>query len=135
MTAALIARLVLILTPRRSVQDPNAAFPSGDVGGAVSVAYALIRCGGDCRLALACVVLSAFGRLYWQAHHLLDVLAGALISLVTCMALELLLQHRGDQGSAISVAWWHPAIALIVLFVQQRVQKMILRRRAAAKHE
>lgn len=114
--------------------DPNAAFPSGDVGGAMSVAYVLLKCGGGAATAVGCVLLSAFGRMYWQAHHALDVFVGAVVSLLTCLALDAIV--RANEGTPPSsnysshavvscprAAWWHPLLALGVLAVQQRLQR------------
>ena len=50
-------------------QDANSSFPSGDVAGAVAFAFPLWRYHALYRSAAACVVLSAFGRLYWQVKR------------------------------------------------------------------
>jgi hypothetical protein len=54
--------------------DANAAFPSGDVAGSVTFAYPIWRCAEESGsppalrlLAVACVCLSATGRMYWCA--------------------------------------------------------------------
>jgi membrane-associated phospholipid phosphatase len=112
--------------------DPNTAFPSGDVGGAMTVAYTLWNCGGSRAAALACVVLSAFGRMYWQAHHLLDVLVGACTSLLTCAALDMLLHaampDEGDSSTCPPAAWWHPGVVLVALWVEQQILQAAKRR-------
>eukprot|EP00462_Mataza_sp_D1_P006194 CAMPEP_0175124818 /NCGR_PEP_ID=MMETSP0087-20121206/2984_1 /TAXON_ID=136419 /ORGANISM="Unknown Unknown, Strain D1" /LENGTH=364 /DNA_ID=CAMNT_0016406611 /DNA_START=308 /DNA_END=1402 /DNA_ORIENTATION=+ len=58
------------------------SFPSGDVAGAMVFTHLLhlYGCGTWCVLL---VVLSAFGRLYFHAHHLLDVAAGSLLSMAS----------------------------------------------------
>ena len=106
--------------------DCNASFPSGDVGAAAAVSYILVRWCGYTKMAVACVALSAFGRMYWQAHHLLDVVAGALVSLVTCRvvdALYTLTSSGSASGACPNAAWWHPALAMLVLLAQQWAQK------------
>ena len=62
----------IVLMLRR---DANASFPSGDVAGAVCFAYGLWGGGGGGALgvlgapaAVACVLLAALGRMYWQAR-------------------------------------------------------------------
>jgi membrane-associated phospholipid phosphatase len=98
----------LPMIPSMMRRDPNASFPSGDVAGAVSFAYPLWYCGAAPKLAVACIALSAFGRMYFHAHHLLDVLVGGLIALFTAVALE-----RG-LGACAATAW-HPLAALAVV--------------------
>ncbi|KAL1530772.1 hypothetical protein AB1Y20_001670 [Prymnesium parvum] len=95
-------------------RDPNASFPSGDVSGATSFAFCLVRCAECPRLALACVLLSATGRMYWQAHHLLDCFVGAALTLPVCLLLEWL------QGDPFQSLWWHPvgAILLVIALVK-----------------
>ncbi|KAJ1456195.1 hypothetical protein M885DRAFT_518352 [Pelagophyceae sp. CCMP2097] len=60
--------------------DAHQSLPSGDCAGAAIFAVALALFHGAPKLGTACVFASAFGRLYYQAHHLLDVALGALIS-------------------------------------------------------
>lgn len=104
--------------------DANASFPSGDVGGAVCFAFSLWRCGGGgAGLAILCVLLSAFGRMYWQAHHALDVTFGALIALACCVSLDGVLSSlKSDTASCPAAAWWHPFAAMAALIVQQKLQ-------------
>jgi len=54
------------------------AFPSGDAAGAAVYSWVLFLYGAG-SFAFACVVLSAFGRVYLHAHQVFDVLAGSLI--------------------------------------------------------
>lgn len=97
--------------------DPNAAFPSGDVAGAVSFAYPLWRCGGlNAGVAAMLVLLSAFGRMYWHAHHALDVIVAALIAVVCCVGIDGALSV---DGGCPAVKIYHPFIALGALVVQQ----------------
>ena len=112
--------------------DANAAFPSGDVAGAVAFGYAIARCAGDATallpalgaglLAVSCVALSATGRMYYQAHHLLDVSCGGIISLGTCALTDAALGAfapavNGGGKCVATTAWWHPVAALAALIV------------------
>ena len=101
--------------------DSNASFPSGDVVGATCFALALRRGPGACcaPAAAACVLLSAFGRMYWQAHHLLDVLVGGALAAGTCQALELLL------GGASAAQWWHLGLAQLLVLVLAKALRAI----------
>ena len=55
------------------------------------------------------VVRAAHARL--QAHHLLDVLVGCALAVITCRAVH------GAVGGADGVRWWHLATAQAVVFV------------------
>ena len=133
--------------------DANAAFPSGDVAGAVAFAYPLWRCASSATpllgavgikcVAACCVLLSATGRMYWQAHHLLDVTCGGLVSLITCIALDRLFAFfvvaDGAGASMFSSAywfgsapaaattvvatavWWHHFVAQLVLIIYAKL--------------
>ena len=116
--------------------DPNSAFPSGDVAGAVAFAYPLLRCAGprgdDEAMALvpavvacACMILSALGRLYYQAHGLLDVTCGAIVGTGCGLLLEYALNGglHGDACSA-GVAPWEPFVALACLGAYSKLTKM-----------
>ena len=61
------------------------------------------------------MLLSACGRMYWQAHHLFDCLAGAALTLPVCLLLEWLL------GGALQALWWHPVVAVVLLIVFVKV--------------
>jgi membrane-associated phospholipid phosphatase len=121
------SRKALQSIPRMLHEDGNASFPSGDVAGAVSFAYPLVMCGGSAPLAAACVALSAFGRVYWQAHHLLDVTCGGLISLGACALLEAGLAASANQSADLPActlaARWHVAAALVSLVVFAKATK------------
>jgi len=149
------------------LHDGSAAFPSGDVSGAVSFAISLhftyLRAIGAASndssssssssdpgdlvhsdylsyyIALTCVGLSAFGRMYFLAHHLFDVIIGATIAVVFTIGpigrggvVPLLVKasvdiqaelSRGGEGlskievkgtsiptALDSIQWWHPVL-------------------------
>lgn len=106
-------------------KDAFGSFPSGDAGGAVAVAYPILRCADGAfskAVALSCILLSATGRIYWQAHHLFDVLVGAGISLLSCALLEQLLlisldnsDVSSDTGCPCLAKWWHPLQVQVLL--------------------
>jgi len=122
------SRKVLLAIPyMMKAGDPNSSFPSGDVGGAVAFAYPLIRCGASSAAGatwslllpaagVLCVLVSAFGRMYWQLHHLMDVCCGALSSVVTCVLVDAAMGATAAEHGATTV-YWHPAAMLVVLFV------------------
>jgi membrane-associated phospholipid phosphatase len=109
--AAMNAKHLAIL-PRLFQHDSQASFPSGDAAGAMAVMYSVGRCGGGNSLAIAliCVTLSATGRMYWQAHHLGDVVVGVGLALLCCWLLEQLVQTDGCRAE-----WWQALSAHVVL--------------------
>ena len=56
--------------------------------------------------AVAC---SAFGRMYWQAHHAMDVLVGGVAAACTCALLEAALGHTSHAR------WYHLLGAQLVV--------------------
>lgn len=86
-TVAAAARKRLRVITRLLSRDSNAAFPSGDALGALVFGYFLWSCGYR-RAAAACAAGSCAGRVYWHAHHALDVSVGAAIGLCTSAALD-----------------------------------------------
>ena len=93
------SRKALTVIPRMLRHDGNAAFPSGDVAGAVCWAFPLWRAGLRL-LPVSAVACSAFGRMYWQAHHAMDVVLGGAAAACTCALLEAALGHT-------SLAQWY----------------------------
>lgn len=106
MVHSLARRLRII--PRLLGRDANAAFPSGDAVGALVFAHALNRCGFR-SLGIACALGSLAGRVYWHAHHALDVTVGAAIGLGTSMLLSSL------GPGTLAWCWWHGAAAQAML--------------------
>lgn len=94
------SRKALTVIPRMLRHDANAAFPSGDVAGAVCWAFPLWRAGLRL-LPVSAVALSAFGRMYWQAHHAMDVLVGGVAATCACALLEAALGHTSHAR------WYH----------------------------
>ena len=85
------------------MKDGNASFPSGDVAGAVAFGASVAQAGYP-RLALALMLTSAFGRVYWRAHHVLDVCAGGFFGAVAAKVMQ-----------SVAVKWWHPLAAHLAL--------------------
>jgi membrane-associated phospholipid phosphatase len=63
------------------------AFPSGDTAGSAVCAYALYRVTENSAYFVL-IFLSAFGRMYFWAHHLLDVIVGGSFACFACWFLE-----------------------------------------------
>ena len=114
-SASAATRKSLRVIPRLLSRDTNAAFPSGDATGAAVVAFALAGAStGHRRAAVGLLVGACAGRIYWHAHHLLDVTVGAAIGLAVSATV-----HWALGGGA---AWWHAlgaeatltAVALLV---------------------
>ena len=83
-----------------------------------TAAYALASVSprpGAPALAAALVLFSAIGRMYFLAHHLLDVCVGALVGGLTCGLLDLV--FLDSVGGACGTRWWHPPVGILVLLV------------------
>ena len=63
------------------------SFPSGDAAGAGAFGAALVLITGNYMWLLA-TVLGSFGRVYFHAHHLLDVVFGASVGVVVTYSLN-----------------------------------------------
>ena len=110
MKAAAEAKHLTVL-PRLFRRDGRASFPSGDAAGAMAVAYAIARSesNGSLLPSILIVLLSATGRMYWQAHYLGDVVAGAALAWTCCWLLEqAILLTGGKPGRA---QRWHALLA------------------------
>ena len=109
--------------------DSNASFPSGDVAGSVTFAYPLWRYhqGGTSSVGVVPVIivfLSAFGRMYWHAHHALDVIVAMIIAYCCCSILDATLSssfHTESGNTYPIVAWYYPYIAMLGVIVQQKL--------------
>ena len=84
------------------------SFPSGDTAGAGVFAACLWRCapragawavGGHPACALFAVA-AGFGRMFFHAHHLLDVAAGASVGAASTLALDAAIAHFSAGGDA-----------------------------------
>lgn len=110
MKAAAEAKHLSVL-PRLFRRDGRASFPSGDAAGAMAVAYALGQCEphGFFLPSILIVVLSATGRMYWQAHYFGDVVLGAVLAWICCWLLEQALIRTG--GESCRAQRWHALMA------------------------
>lgn len=102
---------VLEILPRFLRKDANASFPSGDVAGAVAFAVPLAVGCGLPKIAGLVALGSAFGRMYWHAHHALDVLVGATIGVISCSFIRNFVCDVGQTK------WWQPVVAHVALLV------------------
>lgn len=106
-------------------KDANSSFPSGDVAGAVSFAIPLAYGNsyyhqggkdpsGMTAIAVVVVLLAAFGRMYYRAHHLLDVTVGGIVAWIVGKFILYDCVHGGDFGN---VQWWHPLVCHITVMI------------------
>ena len=70
----------------------HASFPSGDAAGAAVFAASAFLLSGKA-LWLLIAPLASFGRMYFHAHHLLDVSVGVLIGFVVTVVLNGMFKH------------------------------------------
>jgi membrane-associated phospholipid phosphatase len=89
------------IIPLMLSRDSNAATPSGDAVGALVFSYFLHQSGFRW-CARACTLASCSGRVYWHAHHLMDVTIGAAIGAGISVVLD-----RAFVGAT----WWQAAAA------------------------
>ena len=116
MKAAAKAKHLSIL-PRLFRKDGRASFPSGDAAGAMAVAFVIGRCDPSHSpvRSILIVLLSAAGRMYWQAHYLGDVVVGAILSWTCCWLLEQGLLLTGSEPCR--ALRWHALLAHAALCV------------------
>ena len=78
------------------------SFPSGDSAGGGVFAAALWRCArapvGGAPLCWAFALAAGFGRMFFHAHHALDVAAGAALGAASTLALDAALGGAGFGG-------------------------------------
>lgn len=101
----------LSILPRLFRKDGRASFPSGDAAGAMAVAFVIGRCDPNHSQlpSILIVLLSAAGRMYWQAHYLGDVVVGATLSWTCCWLLEQVLLLTGSEPCR--AQRWHAMLA------------------------
>lgn len=89
--------------------DRFSSFPSGDSAGAVAFAFPLALHGGLVGLVGAIIVVAGtfYSRMYFRAHHALDLAAGAGVGLVSHLLLRLVYSFE-------RISWWQPIFALLV---------------------
>ncbi len=82
------------------------SFPSGDVAMAVLVAVPFWYMEGCKSIAVSIALLSGLGRMYVLAHHVLDVLCGALLTIGIYGGASFLGygMHQAE--------WWHPFLTI-----------------------
>ena len=84
------------------------SFPSGDAAEAVVFAATLLRAGWTFHLPLFLVFLSATGRVYFHAHHVLDVTFGSIVAAVSCYFISNWLTEELD---------WYIPLVCVGLFI------------------
>ena len=95
------------------LKDSHASFPSGDAAGAVAAAYSLIKNEKYAKWAIACMVTTLAGRVYWKAHSVGDVLVGAWLALIACRLLEAIVDGGFEWHHAF--ASWSTLIMVVIV--------------------
>jgi membrane-associated phospholipid phosphatase len=95
------------------------SFPSGDAMAGTCWAIPLWYLGYT-RVAVLLVALTALGRIFFLAHHLLDTIVGIGVCLVFHAILGLGVSGLPAVGTA---EWYHPIMAFMVLLVASRFRK------------
>lgn len=100
----------------RVASQANLSFPSGDAAGAAAFGVALALAAPELRApALTVAALSAFGRVYFHCHHLLDVSVGSCIG-----ACVVLLMNRCRD-----LCWGHVLLAeVFTMAIWMPLQKL-----------
>ena len=99
----------------RHFSTRHEAFPSGDVASAAAFSATLVLLGGGPGM-WAFTVLSALGRIYFHAHHLLDVMVGCLVGAITVFAAD----------KVLPIVHWtavHAASSVLVFVIAMRAMK------------
>lgn len=113
-----IQRKNLAIVPRILARSaPDASFPSGDVMSATALALPLAHIGHP-HWAVMLVALTAFGRMFFLAHHLLDTVVGMGVCILMHCALTV------SFGLSIGNAdWYHPLVAFGSLVIASLFRK------------
>lgn len=104
----------------RSPTTRNGSFPSGDVSGAAALAAsAATASAAAAPMALLWVLIplsSAFGRVFFHAHHVIDVTCGALLGLAVPLATRAVVSVANGVGEGNSIGVAHGTVLLVHLF-------------------
>lgn len=96
------------------------SLPSGDAAGATAFGLTFILAGHP-TVGVALIVMTCLGRVFFVVHHVLDTLAGSLLTV--CMHYIL----KGLGISMTDLSWYHPillvATAILCFTFQQRYSK------------
>jgi membrane-associated phospholipid phosphatase len=104
----LISRKYLQIIPKlQNKWGPRASFPSGDAMG--SMAFVVPHSTLHPKLATTFLIMTITGRMYFLAHYLGDVLAGAFIPWILHLHYQELLGINVDNCQ-----WWQPLMAQTV---------------------
>lgn len=113
------AMMLAYINPMKGPGHATDSFCSADVAVMATLVYHM---DGPSYLRAALLATTMFGRLYFWAHHLVDVVCGAICGLAVCEALDVM-----DFGST-----WKEATACFILFLAVAVA-YLKRQPAAAK--
>ena len=109
------------------VRSASQSFPSGDTAGAAAWATTCYVITGRVEFAaVAVVAMAAFGRVFFHAHHLLDVFIGGSIGAVVVLTLDRLLGIE-------TFTWWHFLAAHFIFVLSwKRLNKSFPQRAGAS---
>lgn len=114
--ALFTAFMVHAMTPPSMTDDEQAAATAAPtLGGA-----ALFALGAVPWWAWLVVALTAYSRVYFMAHHVLDTIVGALMGFSICVAVgvpEAALRGSGTLSFASTVVWMVPFVLMVVLLL------------------
>jgi len=106
----------------------HASFPSGDAAGAAAVTYTIAAISPGLTVICTCVaVVAAFGRVYFQAHHLLDVLVGAGLALVWSARVCAYSEQRIEGGVDSRWTWIRYAVVQFVCVLVSLIAKKLIK--------
>jgi len=89
----------------RNGKYTDESFPSGDAAEAVVFAATVLKFGlWPPSVAYLCMFLSATGRVFFQVHHVFDVVVGSAIAAAVSTLTASLLSKE--------VVWWYPLVAV-----------------------
>lgn len=115
----LIERKKLAIIPKLLAKASSfTSFPSGDAMGSAAWALPLMHLGYT-QSALLVASLTAFGRMFFLAHHLGDTLAGIGVS----VGFHLLLGVVPGLPAVGTAEWYHPLAAFATLVIASRFRK------------
>eukprot|EP00924_Labyrinthula_sp_SR-Ha-C_P000140 maker-scaffold_39-snap-gene-2.74-mRNA-1 protein AED:0.08 eAED:0.09 QI:0/0.66/0.75/1/1/1/4/335/298 len=102
------------------------SFPSGDAAGAASFSGALFVYFGSNPIVFLPMILSAFGRVYFHAHHVFDVAVGSSIGFSTSIIMARL--KNANNFSLVDVGYSIGAFVSLI-FVAHKIEHRILESR------
>lgn len=115
----------LTMLPKLFERDGRASFPSGDTAGAVAIMYPFFNMDNDnyYYFGMTCITLSVLGRMYWKAHHLLDVIIGVIIAHACCVGLQ---HYHNDCRADLWVAASSFGVLVTSVIISRMYHKVVI---------